>query len=46
MTQDVQLKPLQPTSSMRRVGIYATVLLVVFSARFHSNVAQSPRLCE
>lgn len=34
MSQDVQLKPLQPTSSMRRVGIYATVLLVVFLLGF------------
>ena len=34
MSQDVQPKPLQPSSSIRRVGIYATVLLVGFLLGF------------
>lgn len=34
MSQGVQPKPLQPTSSIRRVGIYATVLLLVFLLGF------------
>lgn len=34
MSENVQPKPLQPTSSIRRVGIYATVLVLVFLLGF------------
>lgn len=34
MSEDVQPKPTQPTPLIRRIGIYAAVLLVVFSLGF------------